>query len=214
MSQVEAHGTRGQASRARNLENECTFPFPSDLCGLDDRATAAVLTLATLQHSNGDPVSCTNIKWTFGHESVCAKPGKWVDLCHAAWTPAMYDGLRSRNANADEASFRATSVHVEVWASTKLLALVLLAITQGQLTALDDVPRLRKILQQLHLTPLVDMYLPSDPTKWSQHNAAFANPSLKASAAPVSRESDRSGEHEGWALAPLASVALAACNRE
>ena len=214
MSQVEAHGTRGLASRARNLNNECTFPFPSDLCGLDDGSTAAVLTLATLKHSNGERVSRTNVSWTFGHELLCSKPGKWIDLCLAAWTPEMYDGLRRHNASASEASFRATFVHVEVWTSTKLLALFLLAITKGELTAMDDVSRLRKILQQLHLTPLVNMHLPSDPTKWSQHNAAFANTSLKASAVPVSRKSDRSGEHEGRALPPLAPVALAACNHE
>ena len=129
----------------------------------------AVVTLISLEHASGKRLMYANVRWGFGHGPICNELGSCLDI-GPLWSPSAHKRLVAQNLFTPEI-LEATHLRIESWAHLALMAFTLHSLATNTIDKLLSVDRMRQLLDNLLLEPLVNIALPLDRTKWCTHPA-------------------------------------------
>ena len=129
----------------------------------------AVVTLISLEHASGKRLKYANVNWAFGHGAICNELGSCLDI-GPLWSPNAHKHLMAQNLFPPEI-MEAAHLRIESWAHHALMAFTLNSLATNSIDKLLSVDRMRPLLDNLLLEPLVDIALPLDRAKWRTHPA-------------------------------------------
>lgn len=129
----------------------------------------AVITMVSLEHISGKRLKYANVTWGFGYGPICNELGSCVDI-GPLWPANADKRLIAQNLFPPEI-LEATHLRIESWAHRALMACTLHALKTNRVGELLSVDRMRQLLDNLLLKPLVDIALPLDRAKWNTHPA-------------------------------------------
>ena len=127
----------------------------------------AVITLVSLENALGKRLSYTHLHWGFGHGLIRNEHGSCVDVA-TLWSANAYKRLKACNLY-DPKILDDAHLRIESWADHTLMAFALHALATQREGELHRVDRLRQLVDNLLLEPIVDTTLPLDPTEWRAH---------------------------------------------
>ena len=129
----------------------------------------AVVTLVSLEHASGERLKYAKVNWGFGHGAICNEFGSCVDIGYL-WPAHAHNRLIAQDLFPPEI-LEATQLRIESWAHHALMAFTLHSLATNRVDDLLSVARMRQLLDNLVLEPLVDVALPLDRAKWRAHPA-------------------------------------------
>lgn len=127
----------------------------------------AVVTLVSLEHESGKRLKYANVHWSFGHGSIRNELGSCLDI-GPLWSSRASARLIAHNLFPPEV-LAASHLRIEAWAHHALMAFTLHCLATSRTDELLSVARMRQLLDNLLLDPLVDIALPLDRAEWYKH---------------------------------------------